>query len=113
MYTNEFPEDLTLSLALEIFYASKKYQVVFLEEQVLSHILHAVSIENVFEALKVSTNSIELTKIVPICWKIIEEETSKVLSTHLDHLDEHNFTRILTRDHLNLEEVELFQFLVK
>lgn len=113
MYTNEFSPDLKLSLALEIYYAAKKYQVVFLEEQILMHILQAVSVDNVFEALKISTNSLELTNIVPICWKIIEEQTSKVLAAHVDHLDEHNFTRILTRDHLNIEEVELFQFLVK
>ncbi|CAG7824978.1 unnamed protein product [Allacma fusca] len=70
MYTNEFPPELSLSLSLEIFYASKKYQ-------------------------------------------IIEEQTSKVLADHVDHLDEHNLIRILNRDHLNIEEVELFQYLVK
>ena len=113
MYTNEFPTNLNLTTALEIFYAAKKYQVLFLQQIILSHILQTISVENVFEALKVSTNAIELTDIVPICWKLIEEETSNVLATHLDHLDEHTLTKILTRDHLNLEEVELFQYLVR
>lgn len=113
MYTNEIPICLTLAMALEVFYATKKYEVVFLENQVLEHIRQLVTVSNVFEALRYSTVAIELTYLSPICWKIIEEQTADVLKYHMGDLDSHTFSRILERDRLSLDEVELFQIAVR
>jgi len=113
MYTNEIPICLTLAMALEVFYATKKYSVVFLEDQILEHIRQLLTVSNVFEALRLSTNAIELTYLAPICWKIIEEQTSEVLEYHNDDLDPHIFARVLERDQLNMGEVELFQSAVR
>jgi len=113
MYTNEIPICLTLAMALEVFYATKKYAVVFLEDQILEHISQLLTVSNVFEALSLSTNTVELTYLAPICWNIIEEQTSDVLEYHMDDLDAHLLARILERDQLNMAEVELFQAAVR
>lgn len=113
MYTNEIPICLTLAMALEVFYAAKKYSVIFLEDQILEHIKQLLTVSNVFEGLRLSTNSIELTYLAPICWKIIEEQTKAVLEYHLDEMDAHLFSRVLERDRLSMDEVELFHMAVK
>ncbi|CAL8143975.1 unnamed protein product [Orchesella dallaii] len=113
MYTNEIPICLGLPLALEVFYASKKYAVIFLEGQVLEHIRQVLTASNVFEVLSFTTNAVELSYLAPICWKIIEEQTSEVLEYHMDKLDAHTFAKILERDRLNLDEVDLFKMAVR
>jgi hypothetical protein len=100
-------------MALEVFYAAKKYEVGFLQGLVMDHVQSAVTTVNVFEALHLSTKSIELTAIIPACWKIIEEETPEVLEHHLDTVEAHTLGRILDRDVLNMTEVELFQYVVR
>ncbi len=113
MYTNEIPICLTLAMALEVFYATKKYAVLFLEDQVLDHIRELLTVSNVFEVLRFSTNAVELTYLAPICWRIVEERTGEVLEYHLEDLESHLFVRILERDKLSLEEPELFQLAVR
>jgi len=100
-------------MALEVFYAAKKYEVVFLQRMIIDHVAGAVTTVNVFEALNISTRVMELTSIIPSCWKIIEEETRAVLEHHLETIEAHTLGRILDRDVLNLSEVELFQYLVR
>jgi len=113
MYTNEVPICLTLPLALEVFYATKKYSVLFLEDQVLEHIRQGLTVSNVFEVQSFTTKAVELSYLAPICWKIVEEQTKEVLEYHMDKLDTHTFAKILERDRLNLDEVELFKLAVR
>jgi len=87
--------------------------VVFLEDQILEHIRQLLTVSNVFEALRLSTNAIELTYLAPICWKIIEEQTGDVLEYYVEDLDPHLFAKVLERDQLNMGEVELFQIAVR
>jgi len=100
-------------MALEVFNLAKKYHVAFLEQRVLEHVLQAISVSNVFHALKVSTTMLELTPMIPICWKIIEDRTSEVLQYHVESIDQHQLLRILEREQLNIEEVTLFQLIIK
>lgn len=113
MYTNEIPICLTLAIALEVFYATKKYAVLFLEDQVLEHIRQLLTVSNVFEAMRFSTNAVELTYLAPICWRIVEENTAEVLEYHLEHLEPHLFARVLERDRLSIDESELFQYAIR
>ena len=113
IYTNEIPICLSLSMALEVFYAAKKYEVKFLELLVMDHVTAAVTTVNVFEALNISTKMIELTSIIPACWKIIVEDTREVLEHHIDTVDAHTLGRIFDRDVLNMTEVEIFQYVVR
>jgi len=113
IYTNEIPICLNLSMSLEVYNLTEKYSVKFLQDEIVSHIQNSVTVSNVFEALKVSTSTFRLTCMIPVCWRMVEEDTSAVLEYHIDSLDQSTFTRILERDQLNLKEVELFQFMVK
>ena len=111
LYTEECT--LTVDNVIAIMYLAKKYTLHSLDRKCLQFLLDNLNPENVLDVLE-KTSCFGEKKLEECCWRVIERETSKVVASD-------NFTNItpttlgilLKVDKLNVQEVELFQAVLK
>ena len=112
LYTDECSK-MTLDVALKLMYLANKYNVAALMEKCVNFAQAEISPENVFPVLE---NSIKYSAqtLVGKCWELVEKNTRKALfSKGFLDLSQGTLSNMVNRDDLRIEEVELFDAVLK
>ena len=110
-----YTEDCTLTAdnVFTILYLAKKYIVPSLKEKCTNFLMENLNPENVLDVLDQVTRFDE-EDLKRHCWKVIQSNTNKVVaSDNFKNISQATLTKLLMRDNLNVQEVELFHAVLK
>ena len=104
---------LTADNVFAILYLAKKYIVPSLKEKCTNFLMENLNPENVLDVLDQVTRFDE-EDLKRHCWKVIQSNTSKVVaSDNFNNISQATLAKLLMRDNLNVQEVELFHAVLK
>ena len=107
MYSDEV--NLNGSNVMGVLYLAKKYFVPSLADKCTDYLQDKLDASNVFSILPIAYQFDE-KKLVKRCWKVIDEHCEEALkSDGFATLERSLLEEVVTRDTLNIEEVELFK----
>ena len=107
MYSDE--ANLSGSNVMGVLYLAKKYFVPSLADKCTDYLQDKLDASNAFSILPKACHFDE-KKLVKRCWKVIDEHCEEALkSDGLATLERSLLEEVVTRDTLNIEEVELFK----
>ena len=111
LYTDEC--NLTTDNVISVMYLSKKYIVPSLTEKCVNNLKSSIKAENVMSILEQATHFDE-SKFEMSCWKFIKSNTKRVVaSTDFNNINQKTLASLLSRNDLNIVEVELFRAVLK
>ena len=111
LYTEECT--LTADNVVMIMYHSKKYIVPSLTEKCVHFLSENLNTENVLDVLEQATRFDE-KELEKQCWKVIKTKTDEVVSSDsFINISHETLTKLLKQDILKIQEVELFQAVLK
>ena len=107
MYSDEV--NLNGSNVMGVLYLAKKYMVPSLADKCTDYLQDKLDASNVFSILP-KAHQFDEKKLVKRCWKVIDEHCEEALkSDGFTTLERSLLEEVVTRDTLNIEEVELFK----
>ena len=107
MYSDE--ANLSGSNVMGVLYLAKKYFVPSLADKCTDYLQDKLDASNAFSILP-KAHQFDEKKLVKRCWKVIDEHCEEALkSDGFTTLERSLLEEVVTRDTLNIEEVELFK----
>ena len=111
LYTDEC--NLTTDNAMFVLYLARKYIVPSLAEKCTEFREANLASENVFILLKQAVRFVE-EELVKKCWDLIDLNTADVVASDaFVDVDKATLARLVKRESLNVEEVDLFKAVLK
>ena len=111
LYTDDC--NLTADNAVFVLYLAKKYIVPSLAEKCIAFLETNLAAENVFVVLQQALQFDE-KKLEKKCWDMIDLKTSEaIVSDAFTDICQRTLAEFLTRDSLNVKEIDLFKAVVK
>ena len=107
MYSDE--ANLSGSNVMGVLYLAKKYFVPSLADKCTDYLQDKLDASNAFSILP-KAHQFDEKKLVKRCWKVIDEHCEEALkSDGFATLERSLLEEVVTRDTLNIEEVDLFK----
>ena len=111
MYSDEV--NLSGSNVMGVLYLAKKYMVPSLTDKCMEYLKEKLDPSNVFIILPFA-QKYEDNTLVDRCWNVIDEQTeAAVNSDGFEMIEESLLEGVITRDNLMIEEVVLFQAVIR
>ena len=111
LYTDECT--LTPDNAVRVVYLAKKYIILTLAEKCVKVLQDSMKPENVITVLEQAIHFDE-KELEKKCWEMIDNKTSEaVTSDTFSDISQKTLINLLKRESLNIEEVQLFQAVLK
>ena len=111
MYSDEV--NLSASNVMGVLYLAKKYMVPSLTDKCVEYLKEKLDPSNVFIILPFA-QKYEDNTLVDRCWNVIDEQTeAAVNSDGFEMIEESLLEGVITRDNLMIEEVVLFQAVIR
>ena len=111
LYTEECT--LTADNVVEMMYFSKKYDIPSLYQKCVHFLAENLNPENVLDILE-QTSRFDKNELEEQCWKVIRSQTGEVVrSDSFINISHETLTELLRQDILKMQEVELFQAVLK
>ena len=111
MYSDEV--NLSGSNVMGVLYLAKKYMVPSLTDKCMEYLKEKLDPSNVFIILPFAQKYEDKT-LVDRCWNVIDEQTeAAVNSDGFEMIEKSLLERVIARDNLMIEEVALFQAVVR
>ena len=111
MYSDEV--NLSASNVMGVLYLAKKYMVPSLTDKCVEYLKEKLDPSNVFIILPFA-RKYEDNTLVDRCWNVIDEQTeAAVNSDGFEMIEESLLEGVITRDNLMIEEVVLFQAVIR
>ena len=111
MYSDEV--NLSGSNVMGVLYLAKKYMVPSLTDKCVEYLKEKLDPSNVFIILPFA-QKYEDNTLVDRCWNVIDEQTeAAVNSDGFEMIEESLLEGVITRDNLMIEEVVLFQAVIR
>ena len=111
LYTDKFTEKIKIAVGVK--YLAKKYDIPCLEEECDKLIKSGLKTENVVMVLE-QAMLFDQEKLKNRCWEMVDRKTSAAVSSAaFSNISQKTLIEILKRNSLNIEEIELFQAVLK
>ena len=111
MYSDEV--NLSGSNVMGVLYLAKKYMLPSLTDKCMEYLKEKLDPSNVFIILPFAQKYEDKT-LVDRCWNVIDEQTeAAVNSDGFEMIEKSLLERVITRDNLVIEEVALFQAVIR
>ena len=111
LYTDECT--ITPEIAVRVMYLAKKYIILTLAEKCVNVLQANMKPENVVTVLEQAIHFDE-KELEKKCWEMIDNKTSEaVTSDTFSDISQKTLINLLKRESLNIEEVQLFQAVLK
>ena len=111
LYTDECT--ITPEIAVRVMYLAKKYIILTLTEKCVKVLQDSMKPENVITVLEQAIHFDE-KELEKKCWEMIDNKTSEaVTSDAFNDINQKTLINLLKRESLKIEEVQLFQAVLK
>ena len=111
LYTDECT--ITPEIAVRVMYLAKKYIILTLTEKCVKVLQDNMKPENVITVLEQAIHFDE-KELEKKCWEMIDNKTSEAVSSDtFSDISQKTLINLLKRESLNIEEVQLFQAVLK